>query len=118
MDVGSHGGSNHFFFGHLSEVGAIAYVIRHTRVKQSGLLGHNPDLLTKPLDVEFADVFAFQSDASIGRVVEPLNEGHDRTLATPTGSHQGQSLARLDVQTQTPENGYVWSSDVVEEDRV
>ena len=47
-------------------------------------------------------------------VIKPLNEGHHGALATPTGTHQGQRLATLDVERKPVQNWYVQSGGVGE----
>ena len=114
MDVGGLGCLHHLLVRHFSEVGSVADVLSYGGVKQDGLLGHDADLGAQPADVEVTQVTAVQSQAAGERVVEPLDQRDDGTLATPTGPHQSQSLARLHCHVQTLKNLHLWSSRVVE----
>ena len=114
VDVGSLSSLNHLFVRHLSEIGSVADVLGYGGVEEHRLLGHDADLGTQPADVEVLEVTAIQSQVARQRVIEPLDQRDNSTLATPTGPHQSQSLARLHRHTQTLQNLYLRSSGIVE----
>ena len=108
VDVGSLGSLHHFLVRYFSEVGSVADVLGYVGVKEHRLLGHDADLGAQPADVEVLEVSAVQSQAARQRVIEPLDQRDHGALATATGPHQSQSLARLYGHVQALQDFNPW----------
>jgi len=77
---------------------AVGDVFGDGALEEHRLLPHQPDLLPQPAHVQLAQRHAVERDRARQRVVEALEQRHERRLARPRGAAQGDPLARLDLE--------------------
>mmetsp|Transcript_9109 Transcript_9109/g.27042 ORF Transcript_9109/g.27042 Transcript_9109/m.27042 type:complete len:505 (+) Transcript_9109:155-1669(+) len=77
---------------------AVANVLGDGALEEHRLLPHQPKVGAEPAQVERADVDTVEGDRAALRVVEALEQRHERRLARPRGAAQGDPLARLDLE--------------------
>ena len=74
------------------------------------------NLLTKPLEVERANVATVELDDTLDGIIKPFKKGNDRRLSASRSSNESSCLAGDELGSKTFENRDVWSRRVVEFD--
>lgn len=82
--------------------------------EEDGLLRHETDLRSEPLDIQFTNVDTVQAHTATKGIVKPLYERNNGRFARSRGTHESCRLACRERKAEVLEDVDLWARRVIE----
>ena len=91
-------------------------VLLDAQREQNWHLADKRYVASQPLDVETGQRTSIKQHLAADRIIEALQQPHNRALATPALAYNRHSLASLDLEVEVLEHRLVWARGIGERD--